>query len=164
MPLEKSVDMVQAITAGIDQLCHCQFSSDYIGNGRLLCDQEACHRAVFQGRIISSNDTNSTELLQDLEKWVSSTPTVAVQGEVLPVVSREALNCDKQEKSDTLGATLGSVTALILVLLCIITATVVGVMYWKWRLIKKCSGYGIPNSVPFLFLSDCFSPFSKVKA
>ena len=143
MPLEKSVDMVQVITAGIDQLCHCQFTSDYIGDGRLLCDQEACHRAVFQGRIISTNNRNNTELLQDLEKWVSSNPTVVVQGEQLQVLSSEtqsSLNCDEQENSDMLGTTLGSVVAVIILLLCIITATVFSFIYCKWRLRKKCSG------------------------
>jgi len=161
MPSVKSVDVVQAITAGIDQLCHCHFSSYYIGDGRLLCDQEACHRAVFQGRLISTNNRNSTKLLQDLEKWVSSNTTVAVQGEQLQVVSRETLNCDKQEKSDMLGVTLGTIGALILVLLCIITATVVGVIYWKWRLTKKRSGYDIPTAVtPFLILMSF--PLPKV--
>jgi len=160
MPSVKSVDVVQAVTAGIDQFCHCHFSSYYIGDGRLLCDQEACHRAVFQGRIISTNDRNSTELLQDLEEWVSSNPTVAVQGEELQVVSRETLNCDKQEKSDMLGVTLGTIVVLILVLLCIITATVVVVIYWKWRLIKIRSGYDIPNAVPFLILMSF--PLPKV--
>ena len=154
MPLEKSEDMVKNITTGINQFCHCQLTGNYIGDGRLLCDQEACHIAVFQGRLISTNDRNSTELVEDLEKWVSSNPTVTVQGEQLQVVSSETqpnLNCDEQEKSNVPSATLGSVVAVILVLLCIITATVVGVIYWKWRLIKKCSGYDIPNSFPFLF-------------
>jgi len=145
MPLEKSVDMVLVITAGIDRLCHCQFTSDYIGDGRLLCDQEACHRAVFQGRIISTDNRNSTELLQDLERWVSSTPTVVVQGEQLQVLSSEtqsSLNCDKQEQenSDMLSTTLGSVVAVMLLLLCIITATVFSIIYCKWRFRKKCSG------------------------
>ena len=161
MPLEKSVDVVQAVAAGIDQFCHCHFSSDYIGDRRVLCDQEACHRAVFQGRIISTNHRNSTELLQDLERWISSTPTVEVQGEQLQVVSNETLNCDKQEKSDMLGATLGTIVVLILVLLCIITATVVCVIYWKWRLTKKRSEYDIPNAViPFLILMSF--PLPKV--
>ena len=145
MPLEKSVDMVLVITAGIDQLCHCQFTSDYIGDGRLLCYQEACHRAVFQGRIISTNNRNNTELLQVLEKWVSSTPTVVVQGKQLQVVSSEtqsSLNCDEQEQenSDMLGTTLGSVVAVIILLLCIITTTVFSFIYCKWRLRKRCSG------------------------
>ena len=124
--------MVQAVTVGIDQLCHCQFSRDYIGDGRLLCDQEECNRAVFQGRIISTNDRNSTELVEDLEKWVSSNPSMTVQGELLQVVSSETqpnLNCDEQEKSDVLSAILGSIVAVILLLLCIVTATVFGVIH-----------------------------------
>ena len=143
MPLEKSGDMVQEITKGITQSCHCQFTSDYIGDGRLLCDQEACHTAVFQGRVISFNDRNSTELLQDLERWVSSTPTVVVQGEQLQVVRDEtqpSLYCDEEEESDMLSATSASIVAVILVLLCIITATMFGVIYYKWRLIKKRCG------------------------
>ena len=143
MPLEKSVDMVREITKGINQSCHCQFTSDYIGDGRVLCDQEACHRAVFQGRIISTKDRNSTELLKDLERWMSANPTVVVQGEQVQVVSGEtqpSLHCDKEEESDVLGAMEGSLVAVILVLLCIITATVCGVIYCKWRLVKKRCG------------------------
>ena len=89
MPLEKSGRSSADITKGINQSCPCQFTNDYIGDGRLLCDQDTCHRAVFQGRIISTNDRNSTELLEDLEKWVSSKPTVVVQGVQLQVVSDE---------------------------------------------------------------------------
>ena len=41
---------------------------------------------MYRGRIISTDDRDSTDLLAEFEKWLSSEPVVIARGEVLKLV------------------------------------------------------------------------------
>ena len=43
------------------------------------------NRVVFQGRLISTDDMNSTDIISHLERWAQSEPTVAAKGVQLTV-------------------------------------------------------------------------------
>ena len=128
-PLEKMEDLAREISRGIEQFCSCKFPSDYITDGRLTCDETNPDLVLFQGRLISTNDRDSSDLAKDLEKWVSNKPTVVVQGERVPVVSSDTTSSSKQQEDSSLsetavGAIVGIITLLVL-LVATLTITLV---------------------------------------
>ena len=131
------MEIAHGVSQGIELICHCNFPSVYIADDKLTCDEKNPHLAIFNGRIISTNDRDSSDLVGDLEEWVSSGPTVVVQGEKLRVVSSEtspdASSDDKEEQdSNLLGIVVGTVVPVI-VLLLLISAVVIGIFLFRWR-------------------------------
>ena len=49
------------ISCGIEEFFDCTFPSDYIVDGKLACDKEDTV-VIFSGRLISTNDRNSSEI------------------------------------------------------------------------------------------------------
>ena len=137
------MDLAQGISAGIEQFCRCQFPRDYIAEGKLMCNLEALHTVLFQGRIISTNDRGSSVLVGDMDGWVSTEPTVVVQGELLRVVKSETQPNSSSEDSQLSSAVVGAVVAAVLVLLLLITVIVVSIAYIRWRNRKKDFWYDI---------------------
>ena len=56
---------------GVEFICHCY---KYNANGQLMCQNDSL--ILYQGRIMSTNDRDSSDLLTDLEKWLSSELTI----------------------------------------------------------------------------------------
>ena len=83
------MEIALAVSKGIDMICRCNFTSDYITDETFECDEINPDLIIINGLIISTNDRDSSDLLGDLEEWVSSGPTVVVQGKELRVVSSE---------------------------------------------------------------------------
>ena len=77
-------DLKRDISRGIEQFCRCKFSTDYITNESLTCHGETL---AFEGRVISTDDRDSSNLVSDMQKWLSSGPTVIARGEQLKVVN-----------------------------------------------------------------------------
>ena len=77
------VDLARDFSRGIELVCRCKFPDEYIAEGQLMCLTD---NVMYQGRIISTNDRDSTDLLGDLKTWLSSEPVIVAQGEVLRVV------------------------------------------------------------------------------
>ena len=136
MASEKMDDLVHEIAKGIEQFCRCGFSSEYIAEERLTCNKTDLHQVLLQGRIISTNDRDSSDLVGDLEEWVSSGPTVVVQGKKLQVVSSEtspdASSDGEQEGSSPPWAVVGTFAAAGFCLLIIIPL-IVCVVYFKCK-------------------------------
>ena len=87
-----------------------------------------CHNGnlIYQARIVGIDDRDSTQLLADLEKWLSGGPTIIVQGEVLKLVIPETtptLQPEQEESSSDSGLVYGSVAGVVAVLL-LLAATV----------------------------------------
>ena len=83
------MEIALVVSNGIDMICRCNFTSDYITDETFECDEVNPDLIIVNGRIISTNNRDSSDLVGDLEKWVSSGPTVVVQGKELRVVSSE---------------------------------------------------------------------------
>ena len=83
------MEIALAVSNGIDMICRCNFTSDYITEETFECDEVNPDLIIINGRIISTNDSDSSDLVGDLEEWASSGPTVVVQGKELRVVSSE---------------------------------------------------------------------------
>ena len=88
-PEEIMVDLARDIGRGVEFICHCKFPDKYIANGQLMCQNDSL--ILYQGRIISTDDRDSSDLLADLEKWLSSEPTIIAQGEVLKIVKKSTI-------------------------------------------------------------------------
>ena len=83
--LEKLSDMIEHVTLQLNELCNCDITSEYIAEGRLVCNAEEPGEVILQGRIISITGKNSTDLLLALQTWVRDNPMVVVQGVQLKV-------------------------------------------------------------------------------
>ena len=118
-------DLARDISKGIEHMCHCKFPSDYITETKLLCRNTSL---VFQGRIISTNNRESTDLLADLQKWLSTEPTLTAKGEDLHLVknytkpTNKATEPAKQEDTSanrfpvTIVAPVGGAVFLVIIL------------------------------------------------
>lgn len=87
---------------------------------------------LFQGRLISNDDRDSSTLASDLEKWVSSNPKVVIQGELVQVVSRDAPSRDAPRSTEQEGGAstvmmVGTIVgvAIVLILVAVTTVSVV---------------------------------------
>ena len=91
------MEIALVVSNGIDMICYCNFTSDYITDETFECDEVNPDLIIINGRIISINDRNSSDLVVNLEEWVSSGPTVVVQGKELQVVSSETSSEDSSD-------------------------------------------------------------------
>lgn len=60
--------------------CDCHIPDSHIADERLICDGQNPTKAIFQGRFIATEDKNTSELLQDLTKWVATGPVIVILG------------------------------------------------------------------------------------
>ena len=101
--MEGLIEIALAVSNGIDMICRCNFTRDYITDETFECDEVNPDLIIINGRIISTNDRDSSDLVGDLEEWVSSGPTVLVQGKELRVVSSET-SSDTSSGDDKLNS------------------------------------------------------------
>ena len=86
--LEKLSDVSEQVVLQLTDSCECALTAEYIADGRLVCDPNEPEKVIFQGRIISTSERNSTDFLPMLGSWVLNEPTIVVQGVQLKVESR----------------------------------------------------------------------------
>ena len=78
--LDKTDQLSDHMAPEVDKSCKCGLSAKYIGDSRLLCDDTSTGIVVLQARMISTDTTNSTDLLHFVSDWARQGPTVIVQG------------------------------------------------------------------------------------
>ena len=86
--LEKLSDVTEQIVLQLTDSCECTLTVEYIADGRFVCDPNKPEKVIFQGRIISMSERNSTDFLPMLRLWKVNEPTIVVQGVQLTVESR----------------------------------------------------------------------------
>ena len=138
-PAEIVEDLARDISRGIELTCSCRFPSNYIIDRELKCDKE---NLIFSGRIISTNERNSTNLLADFKKWLLSNPTIIVKGETLNIVNRSNNNksneLSMQEKFSEdylIMVVIGGIVAVLILLLVVIIGT--AVVWHKHRFVSN---------------------------
>ena len=134
MPAEKVEDLVQEISKSIEQYCRCDIPTNYIAYGKFTCGEDKPELVIFQGQLISTNDRDSSDLLVNLEEWVSSGPTVVIQGKELRVVSSETPpdpSSDKQQEDSNLAGTVTGIVVAMVVSLVLVGFALFGVFYCK---------------------------------
>ena len=139
--LEKLSDVTEQIVLQLTDSCECALTVEYIADGRLVCDPNEPEKVIFQGRIISTPERNSTDFLPILGSWVLNEPTIVVQGVQLKVESRclvELANLGNTEcvqpPTNTVIAVAGAVGGvLVLVVLAVtILGAIVCVKKMRW--------------------------------
>ena len=137
-------DLAREFSRGIELTCRCKFPDNYITDGRLMCVNK---ELLYQGRIISTNDRDSTDLVKDFEKWLSSEPAVIARGEVLRLVKNPTVELketpsikpsEQKEASpdDIPMPVFGGIAGVAAVLvLLIVTVIVIVVVHRKRRLV-----------------------------
>ena len=128
MTLERRIEIAHELSKGIEQICRCNLSSDYITDTKFTCENE--HLVIFHGRIISINDRDSSDLAGDLETWVSTKPTIIVQGKELQVISSDV----EQEDSNNLSGVIVGAVVPVIILLLLISAVVSGIILFRRRI------------------------------
>ena len=131
--LEKLLDVTEQIVLQLTDSCECALTVEYIADGRLVCDPNEPENVIFQGRIISTPERNSTDFLPMLGSWVLNEPTIVVQGVQLKVESRcsvELANLGDTEcvqpPTDSVIGVAGAVGGvLVLVVLTVITVAAI---------------------------------------
>ena len=86
--LEKLSDVTGQIVLQLTDSCECTLTVEYIADGRFVCGPNKPEKVIFQGRIISTSERNSTDFLPMLRLWKVNEPTIIVQGVQLTVESR----------------------------------------------------------------------------
>lgn len=86
--LEKLSDVTDQIVLQLTDFCECALTVEYIADERFVCDPNKPEKVIFQGRIISTSERNSTDFLPMLRLWKVNEPTIVVQGMQLTVESR----------------------------------------------------------------------------
>ena len=66
-------------------ICNCAFSEEYIADPDLICLENNASGVIFQGRLISTEDMNSTEMISQLERWAQNKPIIVAKGVKLTV-------------------------------------------------------------------------------
>ena len=149
------MEIALAVSNGIDMICYCNFTSDYITDETFKCDEVNPDLIIVNGRIISTNDRNNSDLLANLEEWVSSGPTVVIQGKELRVVSSETSsdpssdddevnsngkeqggNSDEEDKDINLSWTILGAVLPVIISLLLVSTLMIGIIIFIWRLKK----------------------------
>ena len=69
------------ISDALSERCSCSFPQRYITNGHFVCSSSpSANTVVFQGRLISTQDVDSVELLLYLKEWLLTEPTIVLDG------------------------------------------------------------------------------------
>ena len=134
-------DLKRDISRGIEQYCRCKFPPDYIADERIYCQKD---NLVFEGRIISTEESDSEDLLLDMEKWLSSDPAIIARGELLKVVKNNTFVATPAtptivdttpQSSFPVGPVIGCVAVLGLITLTV--AVVIGAFLCHKQRYKK---------------------------
>ena len=143
-PEKIMTDLAREFSRGIELTCRCKFPDTYIPDGQLKCVKQ---ELMYRARIISTDDMDSTDLLKEFEKWLSSEPVVIARGEVLTLVKNpttELKETPSLKPSEQKEASPGNVPVPIIggiagvtvvFVLLIVIVTVIVVVLRKRRLV-----------------------------
>ena len=103
-------------------------------------------KVVFQGRLILPEDKNASEVREVLTQWVSTNPSLTIQGVKLEVDGTcpvtisdfDGVECttNHEQSQSTLAIVLGPTTAGVLAI--ILLAVIVIILWCMWPKIKNC--------------------------
>lgn len=133
--------MIVGISNGIEQYCQCDFSTEYIADTHLHCDEKDPEIVIFEGRIIGTEERNDTELYKEFQSWASDKPTVIVQGEQVQVSARTE-ETEQEDTTNTTGGlwTIAGPVIAVVILLIVVAFIIVSAVVWR-RKPKRYESY-----------------------
>ena len=135
---QKTDDITATLVQGVTAVCDCGFNSTFLSNAFLKCFADSPQHVTYRATLLSSSDLSTSEVLEYIEKWIHSTPSVIIQNLNLnlnatcPTVIADfnSLECSVQVPFSAMENTaviVGSViaTSIIILVLIVIFAVVV---------------------------------------
>ena len=127
-----------------ERLCQCGFNADYITDYAFQCFPNSDQQVTFRARLHGAAHATSSQLIEDIEQWVNTGTSIAVQGvrinvDTCPVVisSFEDPQChDETVQPDfsSTAAILGGVVAVVLIFA--VTVIIIAALMTKNRKYK----------------------------
>ena len=133
-------------------LCQCGFNAERISDYAFQCFSDSDQRVTFRARLHETAHATSVQLIHDIEQWVNTRTSIAVQGlrisiDICPVVisSFEDSQCPDEmsqpttpsemtTSDSTTAAIVGGVVAVMIVLA--VTIIVIAILVTKNRKYK----------------------------
>ena len=141
-----------------ERLCRCGFSAEHITDYALQCFPNSDQQVTFRARLHETVHATSVHLIEDVEQWVNTGMSIAVQGvriniDICPVAisSFEDPQClDEMSQpttpsemttsdsttTDNTAAIVGGVVAVIIILAVTIIVIVIAILVTKNRKYK----------------------------
>ena len=89
----------------MSHICDCHISSNYIGYQGMVCEPDMPNTMIFQGIMVSMNDRNISNMMEDLAEWVSTAPHVVVEGQQLVADKDCSVQLPELEDANCMKAT-----------------------------------------------------------
>ena len=139
----KATDIAQAISEQIAQICNCEYSENFINNGKFFCSSSK-KEIIYQARLLTTDGKTAEEIRNLTQTWVLTKPFVNISDQrhqldpYCSVVIQEIgdLSCDPTVptvlSSSVKSRTRGHLVAYsvgILLLLGIIIVTILVAFY-----------------------------------
>ena len=142
-----------AIVVNVEERCQCGFTQDQIASSAFKCfpasPQAVTYRAVLHG----TASTTSSQLISQIEQWISGGVTISVQNVLLNVdtncviviVSNHDDECGMMDdntvmtESSAIGGIVGGMVAVVLILIVIIVIAVVAALFLRMRKKRQVS-------------------------
>ena len=99
-------------------ICNCALSAKYIADPDLICMENSTSGVIFRGRLISTEDMNSTEMVSRLERWARTRPIIVAKGVKLTVAGicsehLRGFDCIMDNTRPTVPPTVNTTTTLM---------------------------------------------------
>ena len=118
---EKTEAVIIGITRGVDGLCQCGFSRDTFHDievrSGFLCFEESSTAVTFRAEIMALPMANISQLLEYIEQWVATQPSIVVLGSILSIDSSCTVaidNLNEPECSEMMTSTNTDTTVPII--------------------------------------------------
>ena len=152
----KLSDVTHELQVELTELCHCQYDSESIKKESFVCFPNSGEYVTFRAQLHSMVDVDSTTLLNLIEVWVSTGPTIRVSGVlrrvdkkcpvaisdfsegecVMPPIETPALTTTDglttanpaSSQSDNTAAIVGGIVTIFVVLIIAVTTAIIVVV------------------------------------
>jgi len=123
--------LTEQLANSLSVICSCIITSDNIGEGSWICDDNTPDTVTFRANVIS---VSSETIASDITQWATQNNNVNVGTETLQVVSGERCSntdCVTQAPTGTPPLWILAVIAVLIVILIIVAVLVVIVLIWR---------------------------------
>ena len=148
------------VTDQLESSCSCGLSAKHVAKGRLMCGDGSTDRVMFTGVIIGTKQVRSDKILDHLQRWTKTEPTILVQGVQLkiaecvvrleeaekpkcvplysPVPLTEHISGEVDSSGLGFPAYIAIAVGVLLLLICITATLIVAIVVMKRRQKKSC--------------------------
>ena len=138
--VQKTDDITTTLVQGVIASCNCRLNSTFLFNAFLKCFADSPQHVTYRATLLSSSDLSTSKVLEYIEKWIHSTPSVIIQNlnlnlnSTCPTVIADfnSLECSVQDPLSVLDNTAVITSSVMAIVIFIFVLFVVFVR------IKRC--------------------------